>query len=160
MTTIAVPVPEPTILGNAIYLHKNFQRVEGGWIAYKIFNSCYEAPPEWKIEVGSKITERVNLEILHDCAYGINVARSVRWIQEFICDQISDVYNNITTDAWKVFIPDTAIIVIPDYTDGKIRVNEIHLLEIAAQVKYDTYYGDGSDQEDNDYYEDSDDDLF
>lgn len=149
-----VRVPEPTIIGNATYLVEHFQRIENGWIAYKIFNSVYTAPEHWNIAAGSIISEsRLNREAWNDCAPGINVAKNMEWIANFISVTSSDENGSTEALVWKVFIPDTSIIVIPDHTDGKIRTNQIQLLETVGTVYYDT------DDDDDLFIEDDDDEL-
>lgn len=147
-----IAIPSATIIGNAAYLISNFERAEGGWTAYKIFNSVYTSPRHWKIEVGSTLTESdLETDVENGCAAGINIARSVGWIENFISTSSCDNDGNMVADVWKVFIPDTAIIVIPNYTDGKIRCNEIRLLEIVGQAFYEDYHEDWEDDDDEDY---------
>jgi hypothetical protein len=143
----AIEIPPATIIGNAGYLVAHFERTEGGWIAFKIFNLIYSPPERWEIKIGSTLTEpdlETNPE--YDCAQGINIAQNVRWIEDFINEISSDDDGNTVADVWKVFIPDTAIIVIPHGTDGKIRTNEIHLLEIVGQAFYHEDWDDDEDE--------------
>lgn len=157
-----VAIPAATIIGNAAYLVKNFERTDGGWIAYKIFNSVYTSPERWKIEADSILTEPdLETNPAYDCAQGINIAKSIGWIEDFISDTSSDRDGNMVAIVWKVFIPDTAIIVIPHGSDGKIRTNQIQLLEVIGTAEYgtsddpDDFYDD-YDYEEEDYYEDDD----
>lgn len=148
------------IIGNEDFLKAHFTRVENGWIGYKIFNSVYLAPEHWKIEAGAIITEsELNTWSHSDCADGINLAMSVDWIQNFVSDISSDEQGEIDALVWKVLIPDTSIIVIPWNTDGKIRTNQIQLLETVATVYYDTERYDDDDEYDDDDDFDDDEDL-
>jgi hypothetical protein len=151
-----IEVPPTTIIGNALYLMAYFERVEGGWIAYKTFNSIYKAPPSWKIEAGSIITESdLNIYPYEDCATGISVAISVEWIQDFIATDLHNAIGETSAPVWKVFIPEFATIVIPNNTDGKIRVNTLQLLNIIDTVYYaDEEYEE--DEEDSDWEDDED----
>lgn len=143
---------QATIIGNAAYLVQNFARVENGWIAYKVFNSVYMKPDHWVIETGQVLREDdLNTNAREECGEGINIAKSMEWIADFIEAMYADEEGETVANVWKVFIPDTATIVIPNRTDGKIRTNEIHLLEVIGEVYYDTEYEDGNDYEDDDY---------
>lgn len=150
-----IETPQATIIGNAAYLAQNFSRVENGWIAYKIFNAVYLKPDHWVIEVGQALREDdLDTNAREECGRGINIAKSMEWIANFIETMYEDEEGETVADVWKVFIPDTAIIVIPNHTDGKIRTNEIHLLEIIGEVHYDDRYNwdeDDDDYEDDDY---------
>lgn len=151
----AIPVPLPSIIGNAAYLAKNFERAEGGWIAYKVFNSMHQAPASWKIEAGSVIKERrIDDRVDTTCSYGINVANNPEWVYSYIaseCATTDKLFNHVT-DVWKVFIPDASIIVIPDLSNGKIRVTEIHLLEVVGTASYTStdgrWHEDGEPEDD------------
>lgn len=143
---------QATIIGNAAYLVKNFERVENGWIAYKIFNSVFMKPDHWVIEAGQVLREdALDTNATEECSRGINIAESMEWIANFIEAMYQDEEGETVANVWKVFIPDTATIVIPNHTDGKIRANEIHLLEVIGQVYYDTEYDDDDDYEGDDY---------
>lgn len=141
---IAVPVPQATIIGNANQLIEKFERVEGGWIAFKIFNSLHRAPSAWKIEAGSVIyDDHLHRDTEVACSYGINVASNIDWIYRYVdidcgaCDELQNTHTNI----WKVLIPDSATIIIPDDSDGKIRVDKIQLLETVGEIWYNTSDG-------------------
>lgn len=137
-------VPVATIIGNAVMLVDRFERVEGGWIGYKIFNSQYLAPVHWVIKRDSLI---LHPYIVRDtdvsCGPGINVANRIEWIYNYVAGTCNDrdQLGNRTGMIWKVFIPDTATIVIPDRSRGKIRVTEIRLLETVGWVDYTTDSG-------------------
>lgn len=136
---IEIEVPESTIYGNAAILFDRFKQTEGGWIAYKIFNSQYVAPDDWIIKPDSVIHQSyINRSVEASCAAGINVANSVQWIKEYVlgtCNRYNQLGERFS-DIWKVFIPNTATIVIPDRSRGKIRVTEIQLLKVVGQVDY------------------------
>lgn len=131
--------PEATIIGNAAMLMRSFEQTEGGWIAYKIFNSQYVAPSHWIIAPDSVIVHPyIRRDVESSCGPGINVANSVQWIKDYVagtCGKYDQLGNRLGS-VWKVFIPETATIVIPNGSRGKIRVTEIKLLEIVDQVDY------------------------
>ena len=136
------------IIGSNTYLKERFEKVEGGWHAYKIFGSMHAPPPDWKLEPGNWLEDPG----LHDnpstlCAPGINVANDRNWIVDFLYSE--NLYGNF--DLWRVFIPDEATIVVPFETDGKIRVNRLQLLEVIDQIHHEW-------DDDDDFYDDDEDD--
>ncbi len=140
------------IHGSEEWLKKHFERNQDntGWLAYKIFNSSRLAPETWIIEKDSILTDdQLNFNVFDDCGAGINVAWSVRWIEEFISDQFQDWHGNDEADVWLVLIPDDANLIVPQYSDGKIRCDKLILLETIGTVQYynDPDYGD-------DYFDD------
>lgn len=137
-------VPVATIIGNALYLVQHFERVENGWIGYKIFNSLNIAPDAWIFEPHSILTDEyldTNPNAL--CRAGINLANSIDWVHWYVAAECQSVdqYGDEQGDIWKVFVPDSAVIIVPYNTSGKIRTNCIELLEVVAQVDYTTKDG-------------------
>jgi hypothetical protein len=107
------------LLSPSQYMKENFERVEDGFIAYKRFSTDYPAPENWIIVAGSIISEVVNPIPTIDCGCGINVS-TLEW-------QKRQAY---TEEVWKVLIPFGTYFVVPYNTDGKIRVEQVKLLEI------------------------------
>ena len=108
------------LLSACNYLDAHFERVEDGYIAYKIFGAQYKAPEKWKIEAGSVIDEVVNPDRTCECGCGINVA-PIEWVKR-----------NYSGDIWKVLIrwEWLAGVVVPYHTDGKIRCERVELLGV------------------------------
>jgi hypothetical protein len=104
------------------YTEENFERNEKGILAYKTFDSEYQHPDTWIIEVGAILEEAVNQLPTDMCGCGINVA-TLKWIKE-------NTARN--TDVWKCLIrwEWAAGIVVPYNSDGKIRCGKLQLLEI------------------------------
>lgn len=153
--------PQATIIGNANQLIEKFERVEGGWLAYKTFNGMYKTPSHWNIEPLAIITNGVDINITDTCSFGINVGPSVTWVKDFIADIERDEYGNTQADIWKLFIPDSATIVIPEHSNGKIRVSEAKLIGIVDQGLYwrgisPDYFDEYNDDDDDDDYDDDD----
>ena len=108
------------LLSSIGFIDAHFERTDKGYIAYKTFNSQYNAPSAWKIEPDSVITENVNPCRTNDCGCGINVA-PLDWVRR-----------RKSGDIWKVLIewPWLAGVVVPYNTDGKIRCEKVRLLEV------------------------------
>ncbi len=102
------------------FLEANFERTDGGYIAYKTFGSKYETPADWKIEKGSVINETVNFCRTNDCGSGINVA-PINWVKR-----------NYSGDIWKVLIRWEWLcgVCAPYMSDGKIRCERVELVEV------------------------------
>lgn len=154
----AMPDGVGGVWGDEKYLKLVFTRAKGdnGWVVYKCFNSMFPAPKSWKIEEGAWISEpNIDTEVLNSCSSGINVAPTMEWVTEYVQDSSlhngRDVNGNSTADIWELFIPDTAVIVIPYSADGKIRSSEAQLVKIVGQAEY------GWDDDDDYEYEDDDD---
>ena len=103
------------------YMDENFDKSPDGYIAYKTFNSEFEAPKKWNISPGAVIEETVNATRTNTCGCGINVA-PLDWVkQKYKTDNI-----------WKVLIRWEWLpgVCVPYNTDGKIRCERVQLLEI------------------------------
>jgi hypothetical protein len=102
------------------YMEAHFERTEEGYIAYKTFNSFYEAPERWTIAPGSVIDEVVNECRTTMCGSGINVA-PLEWVGRG--------YPGKTI--WKVLIRWEWLpgVCVPYNTDGKIRCERVELVE-------------------------------
>jgi len=92
-----------------------------GIIVYKTFSSNYHAPPTWKIEPGSVITEVVNPLPTVDCACGVNVA-TLGWVKRHGGDR--PIWRGLIRWEW---LPG---VVVPYNTDGKFRCGKLELLGI------------------------------
>lgn len=102
------------------YMDENFDKSPDGYIAYKTFNSEFEAPQKWNISPGAVIEETVNANRTDTCGCGINVA-PLDWVKR-----------NYDGDTWKVLIRWEWLpgVCVPYNTDGKIRCERVQLLEI------------------------------
>lgn len=141
------------IIGKQAFLEQQFDRVEGGWTAYKVFAAIHTPRPEWKIEADSWIVDpNLNTDPENDCAAGVNVASSVSWIEDLLSDTPGE------WEAWEVFIPDDSIIVVPLTSDGKIRTNRLQLIEVFDTICIEEEWFDEDDDEDDDWDDDDDDD--
>lgn len=105
------------------FMAEKFEKTDKGYLAYKTFNTMYEAPPEWKIKAGSVISENVQFDRGNDCGCGINVA-TYEWVRDH-CD-----YRK--RDIWKVLIRWEWLpgVCVPYSSDGKIRCERVELLEV------------------------------
>ena len=103
------------------YMEAHFERTAEGYIAYKTFNSSYEAPERWAITPGSVIDEVVNECRTTMCGSGINVA-PLEWVRR--------EYPGKTI--WKVLIRWEWLpgVCVPYNTDGKIRCERVELVEV------------------------------
>jgi hypothetical protein len=103
------------------YMEAYFERTAEGYIAYKTFNSSYEAPERWTIAPGSVIDEVVNECRTTMCGSGINVA-PLEWVRH--------EYPGKTI--WKVLIRWEWLpgVCVPYNTDGKIRCERVELVEV------------------------------
>jgi uncharacterized protein YjbI with pentapeptide repeats len=103
------------------YMEAHFERTAEGYIAYKTFNSIYEAPERWTIAPGSVIDEVVNECRTTMCGSGINVA-PLEWVRR--------EYPGKTI--WKVLIRWEWLpgVCVPYNTDGKIRCERVELVEV------------------------------
>ncbi len=110
------------ILDPTDYLIAHFERDPAGrgFFAYKTFNCNYPAPPDWKIEVGSVISEVVCPDRAADCGSGINVA-TLEWVR-----------GRSAAPIWRLLIRWEWLpgVVVPFHTDGKIRCGRAELLGI------------------------------
>ena len=109
------------LLSAIAYIDANFERTDKGYIAYKTFNSQYQAPESWEIKPDSVITENVNSNRTTACGCGINVA-PLEWVRR----------HGDSAEIWKVLIewPWLAGVVVPYGTNGKIRCEKVRLLEV------------------------------
>ena len=103
------------------YMEAHFERTAEGYIAYKTFNSSYEAPERWTIAPGSVIDEVVNECRTTMCGSGINVA-PLEWVRR--------EYPGKTI--WKVLIRWEWLpgVCVPYNTNGKIRCERVELVEV------------------------------
>ena len=110
------------LLSAIAYIDAHFERTDKGYIAYKTFNSQYNAPDTWDIKPDSVIAENVNPNRTTTCGCGINVA-PLAWVRG---------NNNASAEIWKVLIewPWLSGVVVPYGTDGKIRCEKVRLLEV------------------------------
>ncbi|MDD2956672.1 MAG: pentapeptide repeat-containing protein [Oscillospiraceae bacterium] len=104
------------------YMRGNFERVDGGYVAYKTFGAQYRAPEYWGIKPGYVISETVNANRTDPCGCGINVA-PLPWVQSHHKGPI-----------WRVLIRWEWLpgVVVPYGTDGKIRCEKVELMEVVA----------------------------
>ena len=82
------------------------------WIVYKSFAENYDSPKKWNIKNNKIIKNRIDENRWIGCSYGINVG-TLKWCKQYCSEQI-----------YKLYIPKTAEICVPYYTDGKVRVSE------------------------------------
>ena len=101
------------------YMEAHFERTDDGYIVYKSFNSCYDAPDRWKIEPGEIIEEVVNPDRTFGCGCGINVA-PLEWVRN---DNYKQPFKLLIRWEW---LPG---VVVPYNTDGKIRCSKAQILE-------------------------------
>ena len=101
------------------YMEAHFERTDEGYIVYKSFNSCYDAPDRWKIEPGEIIEEVVNPDRTCGCGCGINVA-PLEWVRR---NGRNHPYKLLIRWEW---LPG---VVVPYNTDGKIRCSKAQILE-------------------------------
>ena len=94
-----------------------FKVYDNYFIAYKSFGEIHKSPKKWKIEKNSILKDNVNLDIGNDCGCGIN-AGTLDWCQ-----------SNCIKPIWELKVPFSADIVIPIFTNGKIRVSECKLIK-------------------------------
>jgi len=127
------------IYGDASELETlNFEKIEGGWIGYKVFNMLYRANTEWKIEAGGWIKANVNINVSLDCGSGINLGPNIAWLRHLVWHESMDmdIDNHLQADIWQLFIPDSSFIVIPNHSEGKIRVSRAQLVKKAGRLWY------------------------
>lgn len=108
------------ILSTVNFLESYFERTEDGYIAYKTFNSVYNAPAAWEIRKGAVLEENVNFNRCDDCGCGINVA-PLKWVKE-----------HYYGDIWRVLIRWEWLcgVCVPYHSDGKIRCERVELIEV------------------------------
>jgi hypothetical protein len=99
-------------VSNKFLMDRMFKFNKNYWIVYKSFGENYRVPKKWDIKTGSKIKQRIDENRWIDCSYGINVA-TLDWCKE-----------NCNNKIYKLWIPKTAEVCVPIYTDGKVRVSE------------------------------------
>lgn len=102
------------------YMEDHFERVDDGYIAYKVFNAVRPTPDRWDVKPGSVIDETVNMSRTDECGCGINVAPS-KWCKF-----------NFNGKIWKVLVRWEWLpgVCVPYNTDGKIRCERVQLLEV------------------------------
>lgn len=105
-------------------LDELFKKTDEGYIVYKVFGMYYEIPDYWNIEEDSIIEEKVDMNRMETCSYGINVAIKP-WIEKCI---------NKGQQIWKCLLSfdDLDKVCVPYGTDGKIRCGRLKLLEIVG----------------------------
>ena len=110
------------LLSAVNFIDAHFERVADGYIAYKTFNSEYDAPESWTIAEDSVITENVNFNRCEECGCGINVA-PLDWVKSH--------YGWRGGAIWKVLIRWEWLcgVCVPYNSDGKIRCERVELLE-------------------------------
>ncbi len=106
------------LLSSVNFMEAHFERTSDGYIVYKCFDSIYTAPENWKLELGSIISETVNSNRTNDCGCGINVA-PLDWVKENFNEQI-----------WKLLIKWEWLpgVIVPYNTSGKIRCERAMIL--------------------------------
>ncbi len=126
------------IYGNEDWLDGHFEWDEDikGWVGYKVFNSLFEAPEDWKIESGSWIEEMVDTNLNKNCAFGINIAPNIDWLDKYLYENRVDLIGGCFYKVWRVWIFDDEYtkIVIPFDTDGKIRVSRCLLSDVRTEL--------------------------
>ena len=107
------------LISSINYMEAHFERTAEGYIAYKTFNSSYNAPERWAIAPGSVIDEVVNECRTTMCGSGINVA-PLEWVKREYPGR----------PIWKVLIRWEWLpgVCVPYNTDGKIRCEKVELV--------------------------------
>ena len=108
------------VLSATDYMQSKFGRTNDGYIVYKTFGGSYAASGKWEIKPGSVLTENVNFNRTETCGCGINVA-PLEWVR-----------GHYDGDIWRCLIRWEWLpgVCVPYNTDGKIRCEEVELLEI------------------------------
>lgn len=135
------------------FLAENFEFVPEGMIAYKTFEQNYSPNKNWKIKPGSVLNEVVDDNPRRSCGYGINVA-TLEWVNGN-CDNEREIWKVLIRNEW---LPG---VVVPFYTDGKIRATRVELLETIGTISEDDdddYLDIDLDVEDDDEDDFDDDD--
>lgn len=111
------------ILSTINFVDAHFERTDNGYIAYKTFNSQYNAPESWELTPGAIIDENVNFNRCAECGCGINVA-PLNWVKRD--------YKGVI---WKVLIRWEWLcgVCAPYMSDGKIRCERVELLEVVQK---------------------------
>jgi len=106
------------LLDPSVWMKKNLEQTDKGYIAYKSFGSNYLPPAHWKRKKGVVLTEVVNQLPTLDCACGINVA--IKTWRDLPGEGV-----------WRVLIKWEWLpaVVVPYNTDGKFRCGKVKLLE-------------------------------
>ena len=112
------------LLSAVNYMEARFERVEAGYVAYKMFGGLYAPPKTWTIEPGAVIEETVNFDRCTTYGSGINAA-PLEWVQK----------KYSTGTIWKVLIRWEWLCggCVPYMTDGEIRCERVELLETVSR---------------------------
>ena len=112
------------LLSAVNYMEARFERVEAGYVAYKMFGGLYAPPKTWTIEPGAVIEETVNFDRCTTYGSGINAA-PLEWVQK----------KYSTGTIWKVLIRWEWLcgVCVPYMTDGEIRCERVELLETVSR---------------------------
>ena len=114
-----------------LFLDEELERVEGGWIAYKVFGVHYSPNPSWVIKEESEIVEPdLDEDTIYDCGPGVNVA-TMKWL----VDSMEVDPTNRHEAVWQVLVPKADnTIVVPIGSSGKFRVRRVQLLRQVGTV--------------------------